>query len=194
MTTPFEKTRDQIARDPANLVFHDKGYEPLFVASRDAKIAVIGHAPGKNAQEAGIIWGDASGERLISWMGIDEVTFRESGRIALLPMDFYYQGKRKSGDLPPRKDFAPRWHGELLSLMPDIRLMILVGNYAQGYYLGHDRKKNLTETVRSYRDYLPRFFPIVHPSPLNFRWLMHNPWFEQDVIPALQQQVEAALL
>ncbi len=190
----FDNLREKISDDPSNKEFKEKGYEPLFVADERAKIVIVGHAPGKKAQEAKVAWGDKSGERLKEWLGIDEKIFRDESKIALIPMDFYYQGKGKSGDLPPRKDFAPKWHTEILSHMPNVKLIVLAGNYAQKYYLGKNSKKNLTETVRAYTEYLPKCFPIVHPSPLNFRWLNKNPWFEEDVVPVLKEEVKNILL
>lgn len=185
--------RKQIQEDPDNKPFKELGYKPLFVAHKKAKIVVIGQAPGIKAQTAGIAWQDDSGERLKEWLGIDEETFRDETKISLLPMDFYYQGKGKSGDKPPRKDFASKWHIKLMNQMPDVKLIVLTGQYSQKYYLGKDAKKNLTETVKAYREYLPKYFPIVHPSPLNFRWLGKNPWFEEEVIPELQKLVESIL-
>jgi uracil-DNA glycosylase len=102
-------------------------------------------------------------------------------------MDFYYPGKAKSGDKPPRKGFAEKWHPPLLEAMPDVKTILLVGSYAQKYYLGERRKANLTETVKNFREYLPRFLPLVHPSPLNIGWLKRNPWFESEVIPVLRE-------
>lgn len=193
MNREIENIRKEISEHESNRAFREKGYPPVFVADERAKILVVGHAPGIKAQERELAWGDASGERLIKWMGIDEKTFRDSSKIALVPMDFYYQGKGKSGDNPPRKDFAPLWHPRLLDCMPHLKLIILAGQYAQKYYLGKNAKKNLTETVRTFQDYLPRFFPIVHPSPLNFRWLGKNPWFEEDVVPVLRKTVNNIL-
>lgn len=109
-------------------------------------------------------------------------------------MDFYYPGKGKTGDLPPRKFIAQEYHPEILSMMPDIRLTILIGNYSMNYYLGKRKKKNLTETVRAFREYLPDYFPIVHPSPLNFRWQAKNPWFEEEVVPVLREEVRKAII
>lgn len=189
IVNPIDKIRKEIQNDPSNEKFKSLGYKPLFVAHENASIVIVGQAPGIKAQTAGIAWKDESGNRLMEWLGIDEKTFRDETKIALLPMDFYYQGKGKSGDLPPRKDFAEKWHTKLLGKMPNVKLFILTGQYAQKYYLGKDMKKNLTETVKSYKDYLPMYFPIVHPSPLNFRWLNKNPWFEKEVIPALQKEV-----
>lgn len=189
----FRGIRDEIMASPDNLAYTQKGWLPLFAAGSRARIAIVGHAPGQKAQELGIPWKDASGQKLMDWLGIDEETFRDPQQVAQLPMDFYYQGKGKSGDLPPRKEFAPLWHPRLLAQMPGIQLTVLVGAYAQGFYLGERRRKNLTETVRTYTDYLPAFFPLVHPSPLNFRWQAKNPWFAEAVLPALKARVAQAL-
>jgi len=102
-------------------------------------------------------------------------------------MDFYYPGKGKSGDLPPRKDFAPMWHPRILAEMKDVRLTILIGQYAQRYYLRERGKPTLTQTVECYQEYLPTFLPLVHPSPLTMRWRSKNRWFEQDVVAKLRR-------
>ncbi len=193
MTEKFEAIRLEIAHHHSNKEMLDLAYHPLFAAGEKARIVVIGQAPGVKAQTSGLAWDDLSGQRLMQWMGIDEETFRDVERIAHIPMDFYYPGKGKSGDLPPRKDFAVLWHQKLLDLMPDVRLTLLVGQYAQKYYLGRSARANLTQTVHNYHEYLPRYFPIVHPSPLNFRWLTKNPWFESELLLALQEQVRTAL-
>jgi uracil-DNA glycosylase len=193
MKNQIKKIRESIRSHDSNERFLSLGYEPLFVADERARIVIVGQAPGINAQELGKPWADLSGERLISWLGIDEALFRDESKISLLPMDFYYQGRAKSGDLPPRRGFAALWHPKLLALMPNIKLTVLAGQYAVKEYLGAEAKANLTETVRTYKDYLPKVFPIVHPSPLNNRWLAKNPWFLSDVIPALQKQVKRAL-
>ena len=125
-------------------------------------------------------------------MGIDRDTFY-SEKIAILPMDFYYPGKGRTGDLPPRSFIAKEYHKDILDLMPDIKLTILIGSYSMKYYLGKGMKENLTETVRSYKEYLPKYFPIVHPSPLNFRWQKANPWFEGEIVPVLRDMVEKIL-
>lgn len=192
MTESFLKIKEEIMAHPDNRVFTDQGWEPLFAGSSCSKIVIVGHAPGRKTQNAGLPWKDVSGDKLKVWLGLDESEFR-SESVAQLPMDFYYQGKGKSGDLPPRKSFAPLWHPRLLKLMPGVRLFVLVGAYAQGYYLGKQKKGTLAQTVQAYSDYLPRYFPIVHPSPLNLGWLSQNPWFESDVLPALKAQVQSAL-
>lgn len=193
MGNQIDIIRAEIAAHPSNREYEERGWKPLFEASEKSRVVIIGHAPGRSAQEARLAWGDASGQKLMRWLGVSEETFRDTDAFALLPMDFYYQGKGKSGDLPPRKAFAPLWHPRFFALMPDIRLTILIGAYSQGYYLGKRRGRNLTETVKAYADYLPEYFPLVHPSPLNFRWQAKNPWFEQEVIPSLQRQVALAL-
>ena len=190
MDREFEQLKKDIMLDVDNKVYSDRGIEPLFSAPRTAKILIIGQAPGIKAQESRIFFNDKSGVKLREWMGIDNELFYNSGLIGVVPMDFYYPGKGKSGDLPPRKNFAHKWHPRVLELMPDIKLIILVGKYAQDYYLKDEKEKNLTETVKNYKKYLPKYFPIVHPSPLNFRWQAKNPWFLEEVVPELKKMVE----
>ena len=141
------------------------------------------------AQDTHIVWNDKSGDRLRDWLGVDRDAFYDSGRLAIVPMDFYFPGKGRSGDLPPRRGFAEKWHPRLLELMPKIELTILIGNYANRYYLGMRTKDTLTDIVRDFRSYLPRYFPLVHPSPRNQIWMKKNPWFEQDVLPELKARV-----
>lgn len=189
----FENLRAAIVDDPDNAWAQRLGYSPLYAAGPHARIAVIGQAPGRKAQESGIAWNDASGLTLFEWLGVTEEQFRDPDVFAILPMDFYYPGKGKTGDLPPRKGFADRWHLPLLSLMPDIRLTLLIGGYAQQHYLAQRAKQNLTETVHAFQEYLPDFLPLVHPSPLNFRWQSRNPWFAADVLPVVRATVATAL-
>ncbi|MFD1429622.1 uracil-DNA glycosylase family protein [Lacticaseibacillus mingshuiensis] len=184
---------DAIMADPANQAFTARGDRPLFSISPDAELLLISQAPSRLAQSSMTFWNDPSGDRLRTWLGVSRETFYNSGKLAVLPLDFYFPGKGKSGDLPPRKGFAEKWHAPLLALMPKVRLSLLIGAYAQNYYLGARRQRTLTETVRHYQDYLPQYFPLVHPSPLNYRWMRTNPWFESDVVPALQTQVAAIL-
>ena len=188
---------DQIRQDPEHREYTERGWEPVYSASSRSRIVVIGQAPGRTAQESRIPWNDPSGKKLRAWMGVTDEQFYNPDLISLLPMDFYYPGKGAHGDNPPRKDFAPKWHERLLAMMPGVRLILPVGAYSQKYYLngvrGPKAQKNLTETVRACEDYLPRFLPLVHPSPLNFRWQAKNPWFEQQVVPALQERVAEIL-
>ena len=184
----FDKIIKKLKEDSRNKSYTDRGIPPIFQVSPKAQILIIGQAPGKKVEESLIPFNDKSGEKLVQWMGIDRDTFY-SEKIAILPMDFYYPGKGKTGDLPPRSFIAKEYHKDILDLMPDIKLTILIGSYSMKYYLGKSMKENLTETVRSYKEYLPKYFPIVHPSPLNFRWQKANPWFEGEVVPVLRDMV-----
>ena len=193
MDKKLELLKKEIMSDSDNKKYTDEGIEPLFSAPSTAKILIIGQAPGIKAQESRIFFNDKSGVKLREWMGIDDDIFYKSGLIGVVPMDFYYPGKGKSGDLPPRKNFAPKWHEKILELMPNIELIILVGKYAQDYYLHKNKKSNLTETVFHYEEYGPLYFPIVHRSPLNFRWQNKNPWFLENVVPKLKIRVSEIL-
>jgi len=188
----LERIRSEIIADPENAWAVAANYQPVYVADAAARILIVGQAPGRKAQESGIPWNDASGARLIDWLGVDEPTFRDASRFALVPMDFYYPGKGPHGDLPPRPGFASRWHPKLIEAMPQVQLTLLIGGYAQQHYLG--TRETLTATVRRFADYLPAVMPLVHPSPLNFRWLAKNPWYEAEVIPQLRQRVHAVLM
>lgn len=188
----FDKIIKRLKEDSRNKSYTDRGIPPIFQVSPKAQILIIGQAPGKKVEESLIPFNDKSGEKLVQWMGIDRDTFY-SEKIAILPMDFYYPGKGKTGDLPPRSFIAKEYHKDILDLMPDIKLTILIGSYSMKYYLGKGMKENLTETVRSYKEYLPKYFPIVHPSPLNFRWQKANPWFEGEVVPVLRDKVHKIL-
>lgn len=186
----LEDIKKAIMVDPQNQVYTERGIEPLFAAPKSARINIVGQAPGIKAQETRLYWNDKSGDRLREWMGVDYDTFYHSGYFAAIPMDFYFPGHGKSGDLPPRKGFAEKWHQQILELLPDLELTILIGQYAQKYYLHQKGTLKLTDTVKHYQDYLPEYFPLVHPSPRNQIWLAKNPWFAEQVIPDLQANVQ----
>lgn len=163
---------------------------PIFVVNPQAKLLIVGQAPGKKVHQTNIPWNDPSGDRLRRWLNIDRDEFYHSKNIAILPAGFCYPGKGKSGDLPPPKICAQTWHHKMLSLMPNIELTLLIGLYAQNYYLADDKKTTLTETVRAYPQYLAKgYLPLPHPSPRNTLWLKRNEWFEQQVVPILQDTV-----
>ena len=183
----------EICDDPMNADMQAKGCMPVYTASAKAKIVIVGQAPGRKAQESLQPWSDVSGKLLRSWLGVTDEQFYDPNVVALIPMDFYYPGKGAHGDLPPRKGFAEKWHPQLLAHMPDVELTILIGAYAQKHYLGNRAERNLTETVRAYEAYLPDYFPLVHPSPLNFRWRKNNPWFEAEVVPELRRRIAQLL-
>ncbi|KHD46117.1 uracil-DNA glycosylase family protein [Streptococcus hongkongensis] len=185
----MDKIFNEIMADNQNKIYTDQGIKPLYAAPETAKIIIVGQAPGIIAQETKLYWNDRSGIRLREWLDVDNDTFYNSGLFGIIPMDFYYPGKGKSGDLPPRNGFADKWHERILKMMPHVEMLILVGQYAQKHYLGKDCKKTLTETVKSYEEYLPTYFPLVHPSPRNQIWMKKNPWFQDQVIPTLQKRV-----
>lgn len=168
------------------------GPNPVLRAASEARILVIGQAPGTRVHNTGIPWNDPSGVRLRQWMGLTDEEFYNPAKVAIMPMGFCYPGKGKSGDLPPRVECAPQWHERVLAHLPSIRITLLIGKYAQEHYLGKSRL-TLTERVHHWRDYQPDYFPLVHPSPRNQIWLKRNAWFEQEVIPELQEKVKKLL-
>lgn len=166
---------------------------PVVRASVHSRILVIGQAPGRRVHESGVPWDDPSGNNLRDWMGVTKDQFYDENLFALIPMGFCYPGTGKTGDLAPRKECAPLWHKSLIDTMPDLRLTLLIGNYAQKYYLGKSAKKTLTETVWNYNEYLPEFMPLPHPSPRNNIWQHKHKWFKEEVVPVLGALVESVL-
>ncbi|MEX0811742.1 MAG: uracil-DNA glycosylase family protein [Chitinophagales bacterium] len=168
------------------------GANPVLTASPKSKLVIIGQAPGRIVHQSGIPWDDKSGDNLRAWLGIDKEVFYNPEIVALIPMGFCYPGTGKSGDLPPRPECAPLWHKALLQKM-NPELILLIGNYAQKYYLGKRAEKTLTATVKNFRNYLPKYFPLPHPSPRNNIWQAKNPWFREEVLSALEKKVNAVL-
>jgi uracil-DNA glycosylase len=166
------------------------GVNPIIAAAPKSRIVIIGQAPGRIVHNTSIPWNDKSGDNLRNWLGIDKDIFYNPSLIALMPMGFCYPGTGKSGDLPPRPECAPLWHEKLLKKMPQVELTLLIGQYAQNYYLGKAVKDNLTETVRSFKNYLPLYLPLPHPSPRNNIWQAKNDWFGKEVLPELKKRVE----
>ena len=158
------------------------GPRPVVSAHIESKIIIIGQAPGTKVHASGIPWDDASGKQLRKWLNVSDEEFYDAKKFAIMPMGFCYPGKGRSGDLPPRPECAPLWHEPLLEIMPNVELIILIGMYAQNYYLKKEAKKTLTETVKNYKAYLPSYFVLPHPSPRNRFWLTKNPWFEKEVL------------
>ena len=169
------------------------GPRPVFRVSPTARILVIGQAPGRLVHASGVPWDDPSGKRLRQWMQLEDGVFYDSVQVGIMPMGFCYPGTGKSGDLPPRPECALLWHEVLLAKMPAIELTLLIGQYAQNYYLQDRCKKTLTETVQTWREYAPTHLPLPHPSPRNNLWLKRNPWFEREVVPHLQDRIHSIL-
>ena len=189
MLKNLDEITSSIIADPQNKEFTERGIFPLFSAPKTARINIVGQAPGLKAEQTRLYWNDKSGDRLRDWLGVDYDYFYNSGMFSVLPMDFYYPGKGKSGDLPPRSGFAEKWHPQILENLPNIQLTLLIGQYAQKFYLS-DNKNNVTETVKNYQKFLPHFIPLVHPSPRNQFWIERNPWFGEKVVPDLQKLVK----
>ena len=166
------------------------GPRPVATVHPESKIVIIGQAPGTKVHASGIPWDDASGKQLRKWLNVSEEEFYDETKFAIVPMGFCYPGKGKSGDLPPRPECAPQWHQPLFNEMNHVELVILIGMYAQTYYLKNKAKRTLTETVANYKNYLPTYFPLPHPSPRNRFWLTKNPWFDKEVLPELKKMVQ----
>ncbi len=163
---------------------------PVFRVGTSARLLIVGQAPGRRVHESGIPWNDPSGDVLREWLKVDRELFYDTSRIAIVPMGLCYPGTVAGADLPPPPRCARLWQPRFREALPNIRLTLLVGSYAQKFYLG---ATNVGETVRRWREYLPQYFPLPHPSWRNKAWIMRNPWFVKDVIPGLRRRVSAVL-
>jgi uracil-DNA glycosylase len=191
---PLEKLLSEIRSCAICAAHLPLGPRPIIRGTESAKVLIIGQAPGTKVHTSGVPWDDESGKRLRSWLGITPDIFYDENKIAIVPMGFCYPGKGKSGDLPPRPECAPLWHHQVFKLLPERKLTLLIGQYAQEAYLGQNRKENLTETVRSWREYIDAgYLPLVHPSPRNGIWLRKNSWFESEVVPHLRRKVKLCI-
>jgi uracil-DNA glycosylase len=171
-----------------------QGPRPVLRAKASARLLIIGQAPGIKVHESGIPWDDRSGDRLRDWLRLDRETFYDDSRIAIMPMGFCYPGVDKNGgDRPPRRECAPLWHARVMRHLPNIELTLLVGGYAQKYYLGDGCAATMTETVQGWRKHAPRFIALPHPSWRNIGWLKRNPWFERELLPDLRERVRVLL-
>ena len=169
------------------------GPKPVLQAHQESKIVIIGQAPGSVVHASGIPWKDKSGDNLRNWLSIDEHIFYDERKIALIPMGFCFPGTGKTGDLPPRKECAPLWHHQLFNQMEYVRLTLLIGSYAQKYYLPDTPHRSLTARVAHFEEFLPRYFVLPHPSPRNNIWQKKNEWFKLNVLPELKNQVQLIL-
>jgi len=159
-------------------------------AHPESKIVLIGQAPGIRVHESGIPWNDHSGVKLRKWLNVKDDDFYNPKIFGIIPMGFCYPGTGKSGDLAPRKECAPEWHQKLFNHFVNDPLIILIGNYVQKYYLKNKAEKTLTETVKNFKEYLPKYFVLPHPSPRNNIWMKKNQWFESDVLPTLKVHIQ----
>jgi uracil-DNA glycosylase len=166
---------------------------PVFRAGKGARLLIVGQAPGRRVHESGIPWNDPSGDVLREWLALEREAFYDTSRVAIVPMGLCYPGTVDGADLPPRPECAPRWQERFRSSLPDIRLTLLVGQYAHRFYLPDSKKPTLGETVKAFREYLPEFFVLPHPSWRNRAWILRNPWFTRNVIPELRKRVKAAI-
>jgi uracil-DNA glycosylase len=170
------------------------GPRPVLRAAPSARLMIIGQAPGTKVHDSGIPWNDASGERLRDWLQVTPEVFYDETKVAIIPMGFCYPGRlERGGDAPPRPECAPAWHPPLLERLPNVRLTLLIGQYAQERYLGPGRQKTLTETVRNFGAYGTRVIPLPHPSWRNTAWMKKNPWFEAELLPVLRARVKTVL-
>ena len=191
----IESITKQIMDDPRDAEFTKRGEKPVFSAPSTALITIVGQSPSLDAQTRGLCWNDRSGDTLRKWLDVDKETFYDSGKFALVPMDFYYLGDvpGDKGMEEPREWVAPTYHPEIMKLLPDVKLTILAGSNAVKYYLNQWSKARLEDTVKNFQEYLPKYFPIVHPSGRTDIWRTEHPWFDETVVPALREHVHAIL-
>lgn len=169
------------------------GPKPLFKIAAEARILIVGQAPGRITHEKGVPFDDPSGDRLRDWLGITRATFYDDPRIGILPMGFCFPGSGKSGDLPPRLECAPQWRAQALAAMPDVALTIVIGRYALDWHFPEKKRATLTDVVQAWQAFWPDHVVMPHPSPRNNIWLKRNPWFTTDVLPALRHRVAEVL-
>ncbi|MDM9628321.1 uracil-DNA glycosylase family protein [Rhizobium sp. S152] len=185
--------RDAPLRGPGDRLPHEP--RPVVVISPKAKVLIAGQAPGLRVHESGLPFNDASGDRLREWLQVDRETFYDRDRFAIVPMGFCFPGYDTRGsDLPPRRECAPQWRARVLDAMPQIELMLVIGQYAQAWHMGAERRENMTETVRAWRAALfanrsPAVLPLPHPSWRNSAWIKRNPWFVEELLPVLRERL-----
>ncbi|MFT4181838.1 MAG: uracil-DNA glycosylase family protein [Rhizobium sp.] len=186
--------RDAPMRGETDRLPHEP--RPVAVLSGTARILIAGQAPGLRVHESGLPFNDASGDRLRQWLGVDRESFYNPDHFAIVPMGFCFPGYDAAGsDLPPRKECAPLWRQKAMAAMPQIELILTIGQYAQAWHLGAARMGSMTETVAEWRRYLltnrsPAVLPLPHPSWRNSGWLKRNPWFEAELLPVLRDRVK----
>ncbi len=166
------------------------GPRPILQVSPSARLLIVGQAPGRITHQKGIPFDDPSGNRLRSWLDVDRDTFYDASKIAILPMGFCFPGTGKNGDLPPRPECAPAWRNTVLSTLQAVELTLVIGRYAIDWHLPAYSNSTVTAAVKSWAGIWPRQLILPHPSPRNNRWLKSNLWFEDDIVPAVQERVK----
>ena len=184
-------TRIRACRHCADALPHEP--RPFVQAAPDARLLIIGQAPGSKVHASGIGWDDASGDRLRDWLGLERERFYDPNLVAQMPSGFCYPGKGDGGDLPPRPECAPRWHAPLLERLPNLQLVLLVGRYAQVLYLPPALRRSMTEAVQRWREIPPPYFPLPHPAWRSGMWMARHPWFEAEILPDLRARIAAIL-
>jgi uracil-DNA glycosylase len=170
------------------------GPRPVLRGRPSARLLIVSQAPGTQAHETGLSFNDRSGDRLRQWLALDRETFYDETRVAIMPVGLCYPGRDpRGGDLPPRRECAPRWHPRLRAVLPAIELTLLVGSYAIAYYLPRWRRRSMSETMACWREFLPEYFVLPHPSWHTIRWLRDNPWFENEALPELHRRIGRVL-
>ena len=169
------------------------GIRPVTQFSSTARLLIVGQAPGSKVHASGIPWDDASGDRLREWTGLTRAQMYDPAQVAMMPMGFCYPGKASGGDKPPRRECAPQWHERVLDELPRNRLTLLVGTYAQAYYLPQVRRLSMTDRIRRWREFLPDTIPLPHPAWRSAIWMKKHPWFERDILPELRRRVAAQI-
>ena len=185
MSTPVAGLAAEIAACRACADHLPAGVRPVVQFSATARLLIVGQAPGSRVHATGVPWDDASGDRLREWTGLSRDRLYDPAQVALVPMGFCYPGKASGGDRPPRRECAPLWHEQVMATLPEDRLTLLVGTYAQAHYLPGTRRWPMTERVRQWREFLPRYVPLPHPAWRSVIWMRANPWFEAEVLPEL---------
>jgi Uracil-DNA glycosylase len=172
---------------------------PVVTPSSTARILIAGQAPGTRVHATGLPFNDASGDRLRDWLGVTREEFYDPALFAIAAMGFCFPGQdAKGGDLPPRRECAPAWRAPLMALMPQIDLVLAIGKYAQAWHMPRSRGLSLTDTVARWRETFEvtegaRIMPLPHPSWRNTAWIRRNPWFEEELLPALRREIAQRL-
>jgi uracil-DNA glycosylase len=170
------------------------GPRPVLRGWPSARLLIVSQAPGAQVHETGLSFDDRSGDRLRAWLDLDREAFYDEALVAIMPIGFCYPGRdARGGDLPPRAECAPLWHARLRRLLPAVELTLLVGRYAIAYYLPRLRRRSMTETLACWREFLPEYFVLPHPSWHTIRWLRDNPSFENEALPELRARIGKVL-